>query len=100
MLCSNTKSGIFVRGCLHKDQCPDSDGTPHYIRNDYYCGSGIGGDTPNCENTMTPGDPCDSADPIKQVPDGKSGTLFDMAKGLTDKNTGVFRKSFAYILYA
>ena len=32
-------------------------------------------------------------------PDGKSGTLFDMAAGLTKKNTGVFRKIVTLIKF-
>ena len=87
---------MFVRGCYHKDECAQSDDVAHYVTNDYYCGSGIGGDSPACNSpTFAPATPtlidCSSAVPAI-APDGKSGTLFDMAAGLTKKNTGVFRK--------
>lgn len=85
---------MFIRGCHHGDgsECAISDDTAHYITNDYYCGSGIGGDSPSCSlpgpTVLTD---CAGSTTTAIGPDGQSGTPGE-AVGLTSKTTGVFRK--------
>ena len=64
---------------------------------DYYCGAGIGGDTPGCEGdlkTPTADTKCVKTDAGYTKIDGKSGTSggADAGAGLTDSNKGVYRK--------
>jgi len=90
----NIQQGVFIRGCHHGDgsECAMSDATAHYITNDYYCGSGIGGDSPACSlpgmATLTD---CAGSTTTAIGPDGKSGTPGE-AVGLTSKTTGVFQQ--------
>ena len=86
---------MFIRGCYHDSECATSDATAHYITNDYYCGSGIGGDSPACTLPGTMLMACAGTGTTEIAPDGKSGTLGG-AVGLTSKTTGVFRKSIIY----
>ena len=101
MLCNRPPNflitGTFVRGCYHYTECKTSDLTPHWITNDFYCGAGIGGDTPSCNIGKTASAVCDAAiDNGAVVPiDGISGTNggANAGAGLTDTNKGVYRKS-------
>ena len=87
----STFSGVFVRGCYHADECATTDDKAHYVRNDYYCGNGIGGDSPGCTNPTDDTMDCTYGTTPALLPDGTSGTPGG-AVGLTSKTTGVFRK--------
>ena len=90
---------MFIRGCYHDTDCATTDNTAHYITNDYYCGSGIGGDSPGCADpTMTTLMPCTDTSATALGPDGKSGTPGG-AVGLTSKTSGVFRKSIIHLSF-
>ena len=93
-------TGKFIRGCLHNTDCATTDKSSISVENDFYCGAGIGGDTPGCAN------PTDSVVNTLTdcttytgsiAPDGKSGTTNAKSPGLTTSNTGVYRKENTHI---